>query len=115
MSTASRWRSSSKWASTASATAHTTDWRAAGVSVRHGPSNAWRAAATARSASSASPAASSAITSPVDGLMLGNVRPEAAGTHSPPISSSCFVVVDIGRSIACVHLLRRWRRGPPPR
>jgi hypothetical protein len=52
-----------------------------------GPSNARRAAATARSASAWSASASSAMTSPVDGLTLAKVLPDAAAAHWPPMSS----------------------------
>ena len=58
---------------------------------RHGESssNARRAARTARSMSSACPCATSASVSSVAGLIVANVWPEAASTHSPSISSLC--------------------------
>jgi hypothetical protein len=52
-----------------------------------GPSNAARAAATAASMSAASPAATCAITRPVEGSKVSNVLPDLASTHFPPISS----------------------------
>ncbi len=65
--------------------------RSDGVVRDHGPSsNARRAAATARSSSAAAPCATSVIFSPVAGSKVGNVRPDAAFTHCPPISS-CLV------------------------
>jgi hypothetical protein len=48
-------------------------------------SNAARPAATARSTSSASPNATWAISCPVEGSMLENVRPDAEATSSPPM------------------------------
>ena len=63
--------------------------RADGVIRRHSDSyaNAFRAARTARSMSSFSPWAASASRSSVAGLIVSNVAPEAASTHSPSISS----------------------------
>ncbi len=53
----------------------------------HGPSsNAVRAAAIARRASSAAPRATLAYTSPVEGSSVSNVLPSAASTSSPAIS-----------------------------
>src|SRR5579863_1982034 len=52
----------------------------------HGPvSKAARAAFTARSISSRSPSATFARTSPVAGLYVGKVLPDAASTHFPLI------------------------------
>ena len=48
-------------------------------------SNAARPAATARSTSSASPNATWAISRPVDGSIVGKLRPDAEGTSSPPM------------------------------
>ena len=57
--------------------------RSDGVIRLHGPvSKARRAAATARSMSSASPSATRARISPVAGLGVSNVLPDAASTHS---------------------------------
>src|SRR6267143_1779952 len=56
--------------------------------LRHEPlSNDARAAATALSTSAASASATCVITSPVDGLIVGNVFPEALSTHFPLIRS----------------------------
>src|SRR3954452_23906446 len=62
-------------------------WRSYGVHLRHCPSNAKRAALTSRSTSISSPAASCARASPVDGLTVVSVRPEAAGTRLPSMTS----------------------------
>jgi hypothetical protein len=70
----------------ASAIRRRTRARSAGSSCGHGPcSNARRAAATARSTSATSPAATSAYGSFVTGSAVGNVRPLALGTCSPPM------------------------------
>src|SRR6267154_65085 len=62
--------------------------RSAALILRHGPlSNAARAAATALSTSAASDSATCVMTSPVDGLIVGNVFPETLSTHFPLISS----------------------------
>src|SRR6266481_8989587 len=62
--------------------------RCAALIFRHGPlSNAARAAATALSTSAASASATCVITSPVEGLLVGKVFPEAASTHFPLIKS----------------------------
>jgi hypothetical protein len=54
----------------------------------HGPvSNAFRAARTARSMSSACPWATSVSAAPVAGSVVANVFPDAASAHSPPINS----------------------------
>ena len=69
--------------------------RSDGVSLLHGPSNAARAAATARLMSSASPSAIQASVSPVAGFGVSNVSPvagfgvsnvlpDAAWVHWPP-------------------------------
>ncbi|ETN22571.1 hypothetical protein PPTG_20940 [Phytophthora nicotianae INRA-310] len=54
--------------------------------VRHGPSNASRAAATAASMSALIASDTSAIFSSVAGLNVSKVRPLAEGTNSPLIS-----------------------------
>src|SRR6266403_689298 len=62
--------------------------RCAALILRHGPlSNAARAATTALSTSGASASATCVITSPVEGLIVGKVFPEALSTHFPLISS----------------------------
>src|SRR5216684_6730812 len=62
--------------------------RSAALIFRHGPlSNAVRAAATALSTSAASDSATCVITSPVDGLIVGNVFPDTLSTHFPLISN----------------------------
>ena len=58
--------------------------RSDGVILLHGPSsNALRAAFTARLMSSASPSATRASVSPVAGLGVSNVLPDAASIHCP--------------------------------
>src|SRR5712692_7709446 len=54
---------------------------------RHGPLSNAAPAATALSTSGASDSATCVITSPVDGLIVGNVFPEVLSTHFPLISS----------------------------
>jgi hypothetical protein len=62
--------------------------RSDGVIRLHGPSsNAFRAAWTARSMSSASPSATRASVVPVAGLGVSNVLPEAASDHWPLMKS----------------------------
>src|SRR4029077_16335145 len=62
--------------------------RSDGVILLHGPSsNALRAAFTARSTSSASPSARWARVSPVAGLGVANVLPDAASAHCPLMNS----------------------------
>jgi hypothetical protein len=52
----------------------------------HSPaSKAWRAAATARSMSAASPAGTRQNTSPLAGSITGRVSPLTASTRCPPI------------------------------
>src|SRR2546430_16073402 len=83
---------------------------------RHGPlSNALRAARTALSTSAFSPSATCAITSPVAGLIVSNVRPLVESTHLP---SMCIFVCRIftGRFFfmrdgAAVVVIRRLLRG----
>src|ERR1700730_7887981 len=62
--------------------------RAEALILRHAPlSNAARAAATALSTYAESASATCVITSPVDGLIVGNVFPEVLSTHFPLIRS----------------------------
>ena len=62
--------------------------RSDGVILLHGPvSNARRAAFTARSMSSASPSATRARVSPVAGLGVSNVFPDAESDHRPSMNS----------------------------
>ncbi len=86
MSSVSSWDSSSKLASTSSASLSSMFCRSNGFTLLQGPSNARRAAATARLMSSASPSATDASSSPVAGLCVSNFLPEAASTHLPSIS-----------------------------
>src|ERR1700761_1607040 len=86
MSRVSRAANSSMSRSTRSASFSSIAWRCAGLNLDHGPSNASRAAVTARSMSSASPSATWARISPVAGLRVSNVLPDAASSHLPPIS-----------------------------
>src|SRR3974390_2586224 len=79
--------------------------------LRHGPwSNAARAAATALSTSAASASATCVITSPVVGLMVGNVFPDAASTHLLLISSFVALTFTLGSNavvaVAITSLLR---------
>src|SRR5882757_2343296 len=70
--------------------------------LRHEPlSNAARAAATALSTSAASASATCVITSPVDGLIVGNVFPEMLSTHFPLIRSFVGPILTF-RSITAV-------------
>src|SRR5271156_6264884 len=100
--------------------------RSEGEILDHGPElKAARAAFTARSMSSRSPAATLARTSPVAGLYVGKVLPEAASTHLPLIRilrffatkpltllSGCITAVAIGFSSADLRweLCNRIRR-----
>jgi hypothetical protein len=56
-----------------------------GAGTRRQSSKASFAAATARPTSSAPDFGNAPIVSPVAGLRLSNVSPEAASTHSPPM------------------------------
>src|SRR3954468_2687421 len=68
--------------------------RSRALIFRHGPfSNARRAARTALSTSDASPSATWAITSPVAGLIVSNVRPLVEFTHLPSISILVWVTL----------------------
>src|SRR5271165_2531714 len=65
--------------------------------LRHAPlSNAARAAATALSTSAASASATRAMGSPVDGLIVAKVLPEAASTHLPLIKSLVALIFTVG-------------------
>src|SRR6266852_131566 len=67
------------------------------IFLRHGPfSNAARAAATALSTSGASASATCVITSPVAGLIVGNVLPELLSTHLPLIRSLFALTFTVG-------------------
>src|SRR5580704_12221561 len=67
------------------------------IFLRQAPvSNAARAAVTALSASAASAFATCVMTSPVDGLIVGNVLPEALLTHCPLISSLFALIFTLG-------------------
>lgn len=88
MSNVSSAASSSMCCSTRSASLSSSNCRSAGFHLLHGPLKALRAAATARSMSSRSPSATCASSSPVAGLRLSNVLPDAAATHRPSISIS---------------------------
>src|SRR4051812_6860415 len=77
--------SSSALASITSASLRSADMRSPGVVSNQVSSNAFLAAATARSTSSSPPLGTSAIVSPVEGLITCSVSPLAASTHSPPM------------------------------
>ena len=78
--------SSSSSAATRSTTDSMIRLRSSGSMPLHTPeSNASRAAAIARCASSRPPLGTVANTSSVAGLITSNVSPEAASTHSPPM------------------------------
>jgi hypothetical protein len=75
---------SSRSRSISSASRSSTCLRLRGATIDHAPpSNERRAAATARSTSSASHAATSNSVSPDTGLTHSNVAPDAASTKSP--------------------------------
>src|SRR6516162_11530145 len=97
--------------------------RSDGVIRPQGPSsNAFRAARTARLMSSASPSATRASVSPVAGLGVSNVLPDAASLHCPlmniwrgaPMNSSTLrsSVTVMGASSL---LALRLRKAPPSR
>ena len=81
--------SSSPLALISSASAYMSPARFEGETLRSGPSSAARAAATARSTSSAPAWATSQIGSPVAGSIVSKVRPSAASGRSPPIRRVC--------------------------
>jgi len=64
--------------------------RSLGVLSRHSD-QAFLAASTARSTSSADPRGTSAITSPVAGFSTSIVSPLDDSTHSPPMNCLCCV------------------------
>src|ERR1700719_1776649 len=97
LSSASSCASSSKFFSIKSASLNIKLPRCDAVILRHGPfSNAARAAATALSTSAASASAIRASSSPVEGLMDGNVFPEALFTHCPLIRSLVAPILTFG-------------------
>src|SRR5581483_4814872 len=90
--------SSSAFSSSTSASLWRSSDRSFGVASSHAGS-ALAAASTARSTSSAPHRGTSAIVSPVAGLITSIVSPEAASTHSPPMKHLYVsVVVLIGPS-----------------
>ncbi len=86
LSSESIWEKSSRCASTRSASRQIALPRSCGVISRHGPFSAARAAATARSTSSAPARGARAISEPVAGSNTGNVSPLAAAVQESPIS-----------------------------
>ena len=78
----SRSASTSAFSSIASASLSSAVDRSPGVVVDQ-PSNAARAAATARSTSSEEESGACAMTSPVEGLITSSVAPSAASANSP--------------------------------
>ena len=73
----------------------------------HGPlSKAWRAARAARLMSSASPSATLARVSPVAGLGVANVLPEAASVHCPSMNSLRGVAVNSSTLLSTVTVMR---------
>src|SRR5713101_2775662 len=75
---------------------------------RHAPfSNAARAAATALSTSGASDSATCVITSPVDGLIVGNVLPEVDATHLLLMRSLVALIFTFGSiTVVAVAILK---------
>ena len=72
----------------------------------HGPlSKALRAALTARLMSSASPSATLARVSPVAGLGVSNVLPDAASVHCPPMNSFRGAVVNSSTLLSTVTVM----------
>src|SRR5437763_202227 len=79
----------------------------------HGPpSNALRAALTARSTSALSPSATWQIGSPVQGLMVGNVLPDTLSTHLPPmnigsraLTRGCLIMSLVGVDLVAVDIV----------
>src|SRR5579864_5575990 len=84
--------SSSAFASSTSASLCSSSERSLGVVSSHA-GRAFCAASTARSTSSAPQAGTSAMTSPVAGLITSIVSPEAASTNSPPMNALYVSVV----------------------
>src|SRR5579859_5588730 len=82
----------------------------------HAPfSNAARAAATALSTSAASASATWVMTSPVAGLMVGKVLPDAASTHLLLMRSLVALILTVGSktAVAMGGLLERRRLVKP--
>src|SRR6266540_1465672 len=90
----SSWASSSAFSSTTSASLSSASERSCGVVSSHSGS-AFFAASTARSTSPSVPRGTSAIVSPVEGLMTSMVSPSTAPTHSPPTKFSYVEVVTV--------------------
>src|SRR5277367_6864738 len=80
--------------------------RSDGVIRLQGPSsNALRAAATARLTSSASPSAIRASVSPVAGLGVSNVLPDAASVHCPLMNSFRGAAVNSSTVLSTVTVM----------
>src|SRR5208283_6178876 len=83
--------------STKSASRYISSPRCAALIFLQAPfSNARRAAPTALSTSAASASATCVITSPVDGLIVGNVFPDTESTHLLLISSFFALICTFG-------------------
>src|SRR5258708_4915208 len=94
--------------------------RSAALIFLHGPlSNATRAAATALSTSAASDSATCVITSPVDGLIVGNVFPDTLSTHFPLISNFVGPILtffsNTAAAVAIISSFLSRLRALPPR
>ncbi len=101
MSRVSSRPSSSTWASSRSANRKSTFARWIG-DRRPQSSNARAAARTARSTSSAPASATVRNTSPVAGLVESNVRPDAAATRAPSITSpSLMILLSVAHAAGC--------------
>src|ERR1051326_2640533 len=93
---------------------------AAWIFLRHGPlSKAVRAAATALSTSAASASATLVMTSPVAGLRVGKVLPEAESTHLLLMSSLVAETFTVGsKTVVAVAIVKSslvepfWKRPP---
>src|SRR6266852_1271268 len=73
----------------------------------HAPfSNAARAALTALSTSGASASATWVMTSPVEGLMVGKVLPDALLTHCPLMSSFVALILTVGSNAVVAVALK---------
>ena len=86
--------SSSAFSSMTSASLRRSSIRSFGVFPCHS-SQAFFAASTARSTSSAVPRGTSAITSPVAGFRTSIVSPEVESTNSPPMNCFCWVTATL--------------------
>src|SRR5437899_747800 len=93
--------SSSAFSSSTSASLWSSSERSFGVLSSHS-GDACFAASTARSTSSAPQRGTSAITSPVAGLITSIVSPDALSDHSPPMKALYAVFV----ALMCASLLR---------